>query len=49
MSSKPVTPTPEKSAIAEEEKNHRLPCRGCKADCQYYQQCGGMPWRNLPK
>jgi hypothetical protein len=23
----------------------RLPCRGCRNDCMYFESCDGRPWR----
>lgn len=28
-----------------EQPTHRLPCRGCLADCSNYPTCDGRPWR----
>ncbi len=25
----------------------RLPCRGCRSNCKYYEVCDGRPWRTL--
>jgi hypothetical protein len=27
------------------DAQQRLPCRGCTADCRWYQRCEGKPWR----
>jgi len=26
-------------------KGPRLPCRGCRPDCENYDRCEGRPWR----